>query len=447
MTKSKKILIYLSFFLLAGFAFSGQDPEILKFIQEVKKTAAPLTSVEPETEGNDLDGLKDIIGEARIILLGESQHMMHEQYLLKHRIIRYLVEEMDFTQIAIEDSFYGTIAINQYINGLDISPEGLLRDTCGWYLWDTEEMLAFIKWLREHNDSVTDEQKVAYTGIDIQDPWPGVKYMFDYFKKTDPKYADYLENKKQIFEVFNQLIWIKVRYGYADLDQEQKQNIEAVLNEIIDQLNNCRQKYISLSSEKGFRNAALVVKHLLKSHEFFMGLEESDSLGGSIREEAMFENVNRILKEIGENEKLIIWVHNAHAAKSPLDFLFPKEPEFNLELLGTMLTKKYGDTVKSLGIVSLGFETAKKNIQRKEDVLDHVLSDTGMDLFLLNLYKVANNKGEKNLWEDKWKLTADQGAFISLVPASAYDGLFFIKHTSRVRLSQTSLKRLSGGIT
>lgn len=443
MKKGKKSLIYLSVFWLVGFVFSAENHKIEKFIHKVKEAAVPLTSVEPETGGNDLYGLKDIIGDAQIVLLGESQHIMHEQYLLKHRIVRYLVEEMGFNHIAIEDSFYGTIAIDQYIKGSKISPENALKDTGGWYLWDTEEMLSLIKWLREHNDSVADERKVTYSGIDIQDPWPGVRYLYGYFSKIDPEYVEYLENQKHIFEVFNQPIWNKVRYGYANLDLEQKQNIEAVLSEIIDRLNGFRQKYISVTSEKGFRNAVLVVRHLLKSHEFFMGFEESDQIGGRVREETMFENVNRILKEMEENEKLIIWVHNAHAAKSPLDFLFPKEPEFNLELLGTMLTKKYGDTVKSLGISSLGIETAEENIQRKEDVLDHVLSDTGMDLFLLNLNKVANKTGEKNLWEDKWKMTADQGAFISLVPASAYDGLFFIKYATKVRLSETAAQRFS----
>ena len=443
MKKSEKKIIYLCIFFLAGFVFSGQDQEIKEFIHKVKDSAFPLTSVEPGTGGNDLDGLKDIIGEARIVLLGESQHMMHEQYLLKHRIIRFLVEAMNFNHVAIEDSFYGTIAINDYINGSNISPEEALGETGGWYLWDTEEMLAFINWLREHNDSVNDKRKVTYRGIDIQDPWPGIRYLYDYFKKTDAEYTDYLENQKQIFEVFNKSIWIKVRYAYAALDQEQKQNIETTLNEIIDRLNNLRHKYIKVSGIKEFNDAVLVVRHLLKSNEFFMGFEKSDQVGGSIREEAMFENVNRILEEVEGNDKLIIWVHNAHAAKSPLDFLFPKEPEFNLELLGAMLTKKYGDIVKSLGITSLGIKPPKENIQKKEDILDHVLSVTGMDLFLLDLNQMAHKSDEKKLWEEKWKFTADQGAFISLIPTSAYDGLFFIKYVTKVRLSETAAQRFS----
>lgn len=443
MKKNKKYLIYLSVFLLAGFAFSVQDPEISNFIQQVKKAAVPLTSVEPETKGNDMDGLKDIIGDARIVLLGESQHMMHEQYLLKHRIIRFLVEKMNFNRVAIEDSFYGTIAINDYINGANISPEEALRNTGGWYLWDTVEMLSFIKWLKEHNDSISDEQKVTYSGIDIQDPWPGIKYIFDYFKKTDPEFADYLENQKQTFEVFNQPIWFKVRYGYAALDPEMKQNIQALLKEIIVRLHDFQEKHKGASTKQEFKNAFLTARLLLKSHEFFIGFEESDQIGGIIREKAMFDNVNRILEESGKNCKLIIWAHNAHASKSPLDILFPKNPEFNLELLGTMLKKKYGDTVKSIGIASLGIKTAKENIQRKEDVLDHVLITTGMDLFLLNLNELANETDEKNLWEEKWKLTADQGGFISIAPASAYDGLFFIKYVTKVRLSETAAQRFS----
>lgn len=440
--KDKKTAVFLLILSLAASGFSSQDPEIKKFVQQVKDQAVTIVSVDPETKGDDMNALKEVIEDARIVCLGDSQHLMHEQYQLKHRLIRFLVEEMDFSHIVIEDSFYGTVAINQYIRGLDISPEDALKNIGGWYLWDTEEILSLIKWLRTYNDSVADERKVSYSGIDIQDPWPGIRSLYDYFEKTDPEYAEYLETHKQVFNVFNQPIWFMVRNGYTGLKPEQKQNIETALREILGRLETYRQKFTKAAGKEAFRDIVLVVRHLLKSHEFFMVFERSYDGGASIRETTMFENIIRIMETSGSEAKLIVWVHNAHAAKSRLDFLIPSMPESkNLELLGSMLKKKYGDAVKSFGTASLGEKKNEENFQGKPDVLDHILSKAGLDFCFLDFSKLAGRRSEKNLLRDQWKLTADQGGFLSLVPAEAYDGLFFIKHVTRARLSKTSSQR------
>ena len=89
-THTKTAAVVLMIFL-AAVGFSGQNSDIGNFVQQVKERATPLVSVDFLAEAKDLDVLKDLIGDAPIVCLGESQHLMSEPYQLKHRVTRFLV--------------------------------------------------------------------------------------------------------------------------------------------------------------------------------------------------------------------------------------------------------------------------------------------------------------------------------------------------------------------
>jgi erythromycin esterase-like protein len=158
----------------------------------------------------------------------------------------------------------------------------------------------------------------------------------------------------------------------------------------------------------------------------------------------MFANIIRIRESKEPKPKIIIWVHNAHAAKAPVVFLKTGIPETaKLELLGTMLKRKYEDDVRSLGIASLGVRNKDLESTGKSDVLDHVLSASGLDLCFLDFHELIAGDEVESLLRSPWKLTADMGGYLSLVPAEAYDGLFFIKYTTEVMLSSESSLRFN----
>jgi len=433
----------LALIVAAGAGILSGEDTLETFVRRVREKAVPLVTVEPQAGMEDLEVLKGVIGDASIVCLGESQHMMREQYQLKHRIIRYLVEKMGFTHIAIEDSLYGTIAIDDLVKGAATSPEDALRATGGWYMWDTEEMLALVRWLRAHNDLMTGDRKVSYVGLDIQDPWPGIGLLMSYFGRVDPRYAASHESRRAIIDVFNKPIWLHISAAYPALEPSRKQAIADTLREAADRLEARRAEYVGTAGEKAHGDAVLVGGHLLKSPEHFVELENSKDGVVGVREKAMFAGVVRIKDTAGPRARIIVCVHNAHASKSPVTFLNnPGIPESaHLELLGTMLKRKYGDEVKSIGMASLGLKNPNADSGTRPDVLDHVLAGTGRDLFFLDLAGMKGRDEERDALASPWKLTADMGAFLSLVPAEAYDGLVFIKHITWVRRSPEGTKR------
>ncbi len=444
MTKLKTAGLILLGLVTAATAFSDGDEALEAFIRQAKERAVPLASVDPGAADTDLEVLREVVGDASIVCLGESQHMMREQYQLKHRIVRYLVERMGFTHIAIEDSLYGALAIDDHIKGADTSPEEALCGTGGWYLWDTEEMLELVRWLRSHNDGLMAGPKVSYVGLDIQDPWPGIKFLRDYFGRVDPPYSESLEARREVFEVFDKPIWLQVRAGYAKLEPEAKRAIEDTLMEIGARLEARRAEYVESAGDKAHGDAVLVAALLLKSHEHFLELEADEDGEVGVREKAMFDGVVRLKETSRPGARIIVWVHNAHAAKSPVRFLNTSIPEsLQLELMGTMLKRKYGGEVRSIGMASLGIDSKRSDSGGRPDVLDHVLSRTGRDLFFLDLAGMKSRDEGEHPLSSPWKLTADMGGFLSLVPAEAYDALVFIKHVTGVRRSPEAARRLS----
>ena len=79
--------------------------------QRVATHARPLTGHYP-----DYDQLVEAIGDARIVLLGESTHGTHEFYHERARITRRLIEEMGFTVVAVEADWPDAAQIDHFIH-------------------------------------------------------------------------------------------------------------------------------------------------------------------------------------------------------------------------------------------------------------------------------------------------------------------------------------------
>lgn len=63
----------------------------------LRVNAIPLRTLDPEDDDfADLEPLKEIVGDARVVGIGESAHRVHEPYQLRHRLLRFLVSELGF---------------------------------------------------------------------------------------------------------------------------------------------------------------------------------------------------------------------------------------------------------------------------------------------------------------------------------------------------------------
>jgi len=74
-------------------------PEIAAWVEV---NALPFDGAHLSLPHTDIEFLRDLVGDARIVALGENTHGTRDFFEMKARILRFLVEEMGFNTFAIE---------------------------------------------------------------------------------------------------------------------------------------------------------------------------------------------------------------------------------------------------------------------------------------------------------------------------------------------------------
>src|SRR6476660_5636453 len=150
----------------------------------IRSNAIPLASVEAGHGFADLEPLRAIIGDARIVSLGEATHGTHEFFQLKHRLLEFCVTELGFSIFGIEASYPECLRINDYVLNGTGNPADALASQRFW-TWDTEEVLALIEWMRAWNS--THARKVKFYGFDLQFASEAALGVLDYLKHVAPE--------------------------------------------------------------------------------------------------------------------------------------------------------------------------------------------------------------------------------------------------------------------
>ena len=75
------------------------------------------TSHRLEGAPGDYDSLMEMVGDARLVLLGEASHGTHEFYKARAEITKRLICEKGFSVLAWEADWPDALRINRYIHG------------------------------------------------------------------------------------------------------------------------------------------------------------------------------------------------------------------------------------------------------------------------------------------------------------------------------------------
>lgn len=167
--------------LLALLPASAQDDRAVS--EWIARQAVRLTGVEAGHGFADMQALKEIVGDARIVSLGEATHGTREFFQLKHRMLEFLVTQMGFSIFSIEANMPEAYRLNDYVLTGQGDPAALLRGMYFW-TWDTQEVLDMIQWMREYNKS--GKGRVEFTGFDMQTPTVAAQIVVDFAAKNAP---------------------------------------------------------------------------------------------------------------------------------------------------------------------------------------------------------------------------------------------------------------------
>lgn len=386
---------------------------------------------------NDLNILQQIVGKADLVCLGESRHDISEQFKLKHRFIKYLVEELNFTTFALEASFPYSNKINDYtLNGKGDINE-IMANMPGWFLWDTQEMKNILNWLREYNSSPANKTKVKFYGIDIVAPNNALDQIFNYLQKVDSAYYSQIQSKDFAQNIIEDLQWQTSVQRFTEYSEEEKQNLIKNYNELYQHI---RQNKIDYSTKLSMDEYDWILMLSYSANEAIIMFSETDRFKmGLIRENAM-ANISLWIKE--RNKKLIIWAHNVHIIKS--EFTMEMYPDTPIKGMGYIINQKLEDKMISIGASFNKGEFQNENRvfePAEENTLDGMLSKLNTDYFILDLK--GNQKSEEiESWLSTKKEMRAQDFETTCIPIKSFDALFFTNTISKVNYNQTTLEKL-----
>jgi erythromycin esterase len=132
----------------------------------------------------DITALQRLIGNARVVALGEATHGAREEVTLRLHLLKTLIEYMGFDALIIEAGWSESLGVNDYVTTGQGDPETALRGLGFWTL-QTQEMLGVIQYLRSFNASDREKRPVHFYGCDMQTPGKSATLLDDYLAAFD----------------------------------------------------------------------------------------------------------------------------------------------------------------------------------------------------------------------------------------------------------------------
>lgn len=400
----------------------------------IRTNAIPIATVEAGNGFADLAPLRHFIGDARIVSLGEATHGTREFFQLKHRLLEFSVSELGFTIFAIEASYPECLRINDYVLHGVGDPAEVLGGTHFW-TWDTEEVLALIRWMRAWNQS--HERRIKFYGFDMQYPMEAALGVLDYLRCVAPELA--AASETPLWPVSDEFSVNRCHL----LPQEVRANALAGISAIREAFRREQTAWAVTTGELAWKLAQLQATVLDQSARLRFFLFEGNRVS---RDVSMAENVAALLDLEGANAKAVLWAHNGHVTKQELDDqMMPTFP------MGRRLNELFGRRHRVIGFAFN--QGSFQAIQRGGGLVDHtvapapegsldaVLADAGIPVFLLDLATAP--AGPVSDWLASRPLSRHVGAVYSADeadtyldpgdPRHAFDMLAFIERTTAAR--------------
>jgi erythromycin esterase len=396
--------------------------------------AIRLETVEAGHGFADMQPLKRIIGQARIVSLGEATHGTREFFQLKHRMLEFLVNEMQFNVFGIEATMPEAFDINEYVLTGQGDPVKALAGLYFW-TWDTEEVLAMIEWMRRYNADPMHIRKVKFYGFDMQSAVRAAKVTLAFLRRLDSPQADRAEQDLGILaNPYTESVFTR-------LAKDKKDAAAKAIKAVLSGFDRRKQDYLRRG---GAEDWAIARQHAQVLSQY-IELNSPDNLNPQIRDRAMADNIRWILNHEGPSAKAVIWAHNGHVATSEGG-------------MGWYLRRIYGADMVVFGFAfnQGGFQAREGPFQTKgglrsfeigpapQGSLDALLASADLRIAALD-FRALPKSGAVADWFSAPQGTRDISAIYfdnssrlaqRRVP-SIYDGLLFVEKT-------TAAKPLSG---
>jgi erythromycin esterase len=264
---------------------------------------------------SDLEFLKTLIGDRRLVQLGESGHGVSEFDAVKVRLIKFLHEEMGFDVIAFESSIFECYLANYYPDSL--SAEDMMYGSI-FSVWQCHEVLSLFEYIKETQAT---SRPLILGGFDIQissmiGVLPRPAFMRDVVAHINPAYA------QTVFSIDSTVV-----AGYTQTSYESfynwvlanRRSYTTYYNSMVSFFNSNMDSLCTIYADdptvpRIARQTAWSMPRFLQVVMSYPPTMHPNNTNQtmSVRDAAMAVNVGALMDKIYPDKKIINWGHNYH---------------------------------------------------------------------------------------------------------------------------------------
>ncbi|HEX7180466.1 MAG TPA: erythromycin esterase family protein [Thermoanaerobaculia bacterium] len=348
----------------------------------ISQRALRVRSIEPADEDfSDLQPLKKVFGDTRVVMLGEAGHGDGAAFLAKTRLIKFLHQEMGFDVLAFESGLYECRKAWDLLRGGEDATTALRRAVFG--VWSRSEQV---------------QPLMDYIGRQARGAKPLEVAGFD-DQLTGSASEEFLLADLEAFlrrieaPVLGRGDWPRFQESVKLLfpldtkppDQTTQKLFFRVLGEIETEIPAAPEAAFwrrVLSNLRGFAEMTWRLDPLGKTRE-----------GHSLRDGQMADNVLWLAREAYPRRKIIVWAATRHIARNPErveDLSTPPTcPYDGYAFMGSKIRKELGEQVYALGFASYEGATSMPRLrdigQAPYGSLEWLFRESGVDLAVLDL--------------------------------------------------------------
>lgn len=360
---------------------------------------------------SDLQFLKPLLKDARVVQLGESSHGVAEFNWMKVRLIKFLHQQMGFDVVAFESSMSGCEVADERI--ANVPPVEVMRD-CTFAVWHSSETIDLFEYLDSARRS---GRRLTLAGFDTQNSGSARTEVSARLKAmvalVDPAMGARLAEDEE-------------RLGKLSVKPGNREALELVprYEEAAELLVRDRTKLRQHFSSRPVL-VDLAIQELRSRARFARQVAADGTEAFNVRDEGMASNLDFLLDTMYTGRKMIVWAHNVHIARQP-------ESANGQKPMGSWVaTHRKPGEVYSVGIYmgrGVGAMNDRKRYEIKvplADSFEAVLANAGRRMSFVDFSHAAPSSATAWMFQPidvrDWGLYGKHFA-----PASLYDAVVYI---------------------
>ena len=374
---------------------SGFANGLLLPSQRAKGVPADLSDLmaeaaEPFGDLDELAALAERFADRRVVLLGEATHGTAEFYDARARITEMLVKKHGFNIMAVEADWPDAGVYNAFVRGLPrpkVPTEAFSRFPA--WMWRNGQVGNFLQRLKAVNETIADpDRKIGFYGLDVYSLATSIEAVLVYLDRVDPEAARVARHRYGCLAPFRSE---PARYGHMALSRGFSVCEKPVTDALVDLLKN-RLGYLTRDGE-AFFNAEQNARIVAAAEQYYRIMYYGSAQSWNLRDEHMFDTLERLLAHRAPDSKAVVWAHNSHIGDAAFTEMGQVRGEYNI---GQLARARFGETCALIGfgtdrgtVAAASDWDTPMEIKRvrpaRDDSYEGRSRDTGIEAFFLEM--------------------------------------------------------------